>query len=110
MNTVDLHVHSNMSDGTLSPEECTAYAIEKGLSAYALTDHDTTAGIAAARKAAKGKSLKVIPGIELSTAYRGVEVHIVGLMIDEQNRDLLQYLNVCQDTAASEKSGNHPQI
>ncbi|RHP29468.1 PHP domain-containing protein [Lachnotalea sp. AF33-28] len=98
MNTVDLHVHSNMSDGTLSPEECTAYAIEKGLSAYALTDHDTTAGIAAARKAAKGKSLKVIPGIELSTAYRGVEVHIVGLMIDEQNRDLLQYLNVCQDT------------
>ena len=58
MNIVDLHVHSNKSDGSLSPAELVDYAIKKGLSAFALTDHDTTDGITEALEAAS-KPLKV---------------------------------------------------
>lgn len=50
---VDLHVHSTISDGTFTPEELVSYALQKGLSAFALTDHDTTDGISAAQKAAQ---------------------------------------------------------
>ena len=66
MKTVDLHVHSNKSDGSFSPEELVSYAIEKGLSAFALSDHDTTEGIEAAVQAAKGTGIEVIPAIEFS--------------------------------------------
>ena len=78
---IDLHVHSDCSDGTFTPEELTAYALKKNLHAFALTDHDTTAGIQRALKAASGTSLTVIPGIELSTEYQGRDVHILGLGI-----------------------------
>ena len=82
MNIVDLHVHSNKSDGSFSPTELVNYAIEKGLSAFALTDHDTTDGLDEAIEAAKGKDIEVIPGIEFSTEYEGKDIHIVGLYID----------------------------
>lgn len=101
MNIVDLHVHSNKSDGSLTPTELVQLAAEKGLSAFALTDHDTTDGIAEAlaaageynRKLADGtlpplssgicpRPLEVIPGIEFSTEYEGKDIHIVGLYID----------------------------
>ncbi|MDE7403872.1 MAG: PHP domain-containing protein, partial [Lachnospiraceae bacterium] len=82
MNIVDLHVHSNKSDGSLSPTQLVDYAVEKGLSAFALTDHDTTDGIEEALNAAKGKNIEVIPGIEFSTEYEGQDIHIVGLYID----------------------------
>lgn len=82
MNIVDLHVHSNKSDGSLSPTELVNYAIEKGLSAFALTDHDTTDGIEEALNAAEGKNIEVIPGIEFSSEYEGQDIHIVGLYID----------------------------
>lgn len=82
MNIVDLHVHSNKSDGSMSPTELVHYATEKGLSAFALTDHDTTDGIDEALNAAKGTSLTVIPGIEFSCEYEGKDIHIVGLYID----------------------------
>src|SRR5574344_9249 len=85
MKIVDLHVHSVCSDGTLTPSELVDYAIEKGLSAFALTDHDTTAGLDEALSYAKGKPIEVIPGIEFSTEYEGKDVHIVGLYIDYQN-------------------------
>lgn len=81
MKTIDLHVHSSCSDGTMTPRELTGYAIKKGLSAYALTDHDTTAGLSEAIAAARGTSLEVIPGIEFSTEYHGRDIHIVGLDI-----------------------------
>lgn len=84
-NSIDLHVHSSASDGTLTPSELTACAIKKGLRAYALTDHDTTDGIREAVQAAKGTSLEVIPGIELSAAWMGKDIHIVGLDIDYEN-------------------------
>lgn len=94
MNIVDLHVHSTKSDGTLTPTELVNYAIEKGLSAFALTDHDTTEGIEEAMSAAshhnealskgetKGLPLEIIPGIEFSTEYMGKDIHILGLYID----------------------------
>lgn len=95
---IDLHVHSNCSDGTYTPEELVAYALEKGLKAFALTDHDTTAGIARAQRAASGTGLELIPGIELSTEYKGKDIHILGLGIDPENAyfqdQLLRFQNV----------------
>lgn len=88
MKTVDLHVHSNKSDGSLSPSALVDLAREKGLSAFALTDHDTTEGLDeaiahAADIARSGTNApEVIPGIEFSTEYRGRDIHIVGLDID----------------------------
>ncbi|NBJ94413.1 Cof-type HAD-IIB family hydrolase [Parablautia muri] len=82
MNIVDLHVHSNKSDGSFTPTELVHYAIQKGLSAFALTDHDTTDGIDEAIEAAKGKNIEIIPGIEFSSEYEGKDIHIVGLYID----------------------------
>jgi len=79
---VDLHTHSNFSDGTYSPRELVSKAREEGLSAVALTDHDTTEGIEAAIKAGKEIGVEVIPGVELSCECYGEEVHVVGLFVD----------------------------
>ena len=96
---VDLHVHSDRSDGTLTPKELVDYAIEKGLSAFALTDHDCIDGIDEAfdyaktlRTLGKENVPEVIPGIELSTESDGVEVHVVGLYIDRHSGDFKRYL------------------
>ena len=83
--SIDLHTHSTESDGTLTPQELMYHAKEIGLSAIALTDHDTTNGIAKARSAAEKLGLELVPGIELSTDYQGQEVHILGYYIDENN-------------------------
>lgn len=82
---VDLHTHSTESDGTLTPEELVYAAKDAGLSAIALTDHDTAAGIEKAAEAAARSGIELVPGIELSTSYNGKEVHIVGLFIDPCN-------------------------
>lgn len=85
MRAVDLHVHSNKSDGSLTPAELAAYAKEKNLSAFALTDHDTTEGLKEAISAGEALGIRVIPGIEFSTEYKGKDIHIVGLFIDEDS-------------------------
>ncbi len=94
---IDLHVHSNHSDGTLSPEELVQLAVATGLSAFALTDHDTVSGIVKAKEAAKAVSgdsaLTVISGTEISAAYEKKDIHILGLFIDETNPVLLDALN-----------------
>ncbi len=95
---VDLHVHSTASDGTFTPTEVIAEAKRAGLSALALTDHDTTAGVKEAMFAAEKENIELIPGIELSTDYNGKEVHIVGLYIDVENKELIE------QTAAFRKS------
>ena len=119
---VDLHVHSNRSDGTMSPTELVDYAAEKGLSAFALTDHDTIDGLEEAMKHAEASANdaesfpeeqrtcceakssskaaskplptvpEIIPGIELSTDEKGQEVHVVGLFIDPKNEAFQEYL------------------
>lgn len=85
MNLIDLHVHSTFSDGTFTPEELVAYALKKQLSAFALTDHDTFEGIPEVMSAAEKTPLEIIAGIEFSTDYLGIDVHIVGLDIDCHN-------------------------
>ena len=92
MRPIDLHVHSNKSDGSNTPEELVQLAIAKDLSAFALTDHDTVDGIDAAlayaaRLRADGAANvpEVIPGIELSTEYYGKDIHLVGLYIDHNS-------------------------
>lgn len=92
MGFVDLHVHSTRSDGTLTPAELVDYAIEKGLSAIALTDHDTIDGLDEIVDYAIDKPVEVIPGIEYSTEYNKRDVHIVGLFIDYKAPVFLNYL------------------
>lgn len=85
---VDLHVHSTASDGTYTPAELVQLAVSAGLSAFALTDHDTIAGISEAKLAAADCGCEVISGVELSCDYNGREVHMVGLFIDETDPTL----------------------
>ncbi len=90
MKPVDLHTHSNKSDGSYTPTELVDYAIAKGLSAVALTDHDTIDGLTEAVSYAKtltqaGKpSVEVVPGIEFSTKHGERDVHVVGLYISHE--------------------------
>ncbi|MCM1495928.1 MAG: PHP domain-containing protein [Bacteroides sp.] len=92
MRYIDLHVHSNASDGTLTPREVVALAIEKNLAAIALSDHDTVKGVEEAIQAAKGSNLVVIPATELSCYYQGIEIHILGLFVDYKNPEFLEKL------------------
>ena len=89
---IDLHVHSTASDGTFSPSELVRYALSKGLSAFALTDHDSVAGLDEALEAANGTSLEVIKGIEFSTVWQSKDIHIVGLDIDPKHPDFKTHL------------------
>ncbi|SCN21683.1 error-prone DNA polymerase [Clostridium sp. N3C] len=78
----DLHLHTTASDGKLSPSELVNLAYKEGLNIIAITDHDTTEGIDDALLAAETLSIKVIPGIELSTQHNGETVHILGYFRD----------------------------
>lgn len=75
---IDLHSHTNRSDGTFTPEELVAEAIRVGLTALSITDHDTFTGYDAAVPFAKEAGLELICGIELSTRYQGGTVHLLG--------------------------------
>lgn len=85
MNNIDLHVHSNASDGTMSPSQVVELAARCRLSAIALTDHDTTTGIQEARQAAARAGIELVPGIEFSCVYQDTEIHILGLFIREED-------------------------
>lgn len=97
MDKVDLHVHSTKSDGSFTPCELVDYAIEKGLSAFALTDHDTTEGLDEALEYAKKLPVEVIPGVELSTEYMGRDIHIVGIDIDHHSPAFQKHLEEFQE-------------
>lgn len=94
MKTIDLHVHSTASDGTVSPTDLVAMAAALPLCAFALTDHDTTDGIDEARKAALSLpgAPEVVPGIELSTDFFGTDIHIVGLDLSYQDPAFQSFL------------------
>lgn len=98
MKFVDLHVHSNASDGTLTPSEVVQLAKKINLCAMALTDHDTVEGVAEAMAAGKENNIEVIPGVELSCAYISKEIHIVGLFVDCENTGFLDELTRLKET------------
>ena len=91
---IDLHTHSNYSDGELSPQQLVELANQCGVKALALTDHDNTEGIEAALSAAHSHDMTLIPGIEMSVAWMNREVHIVGLNIDHRSEQLQKKLKI----------------
>jgi predicted metal-dependent phosphoesterase TrpH len=80
--SVDLHTHSNFSDGVHSPAELIAEAVRRGVRTLALTDHDTLDGLPEAKTASANAGLEFIPGVELSTEIGPHEVHILGYFVD----------------------------
>lgn len=83
--TCDLHTHSVYSDGTYTPTELIDEAVRIGLSAIALTDHNTFGGINEFFGAAEGKDIEAIAGTEISVSYGGRELHLLGLFVPEES-------------------------
>lgn len=108
MHGVDLHTHSNISDGTLSPGELVSAAIQQGIHTLALTDHDTMDGLALAEQAAQGQDLKIISGVEISSQWsrpatkKSYSVHVVALNM--QNPASLQALLEQQKQIRAERA------
>lgn len=95
MKYVDLHVHTNVSDGTLTPTEVIELAVQKNLAAIAITDHDTIYGLKEATQAItaqkqKGHEIELIKGVEISAEYNKKDIHILGLLIDD-TMEVLQH-------------------
>ena len=88
MKYIDLHVHTTKSDGTAAPEEIAPLAKKAGLSAVAVTDHDTVDGIAAAAAAGEKCGVEIIPGIEFGTGWEHTEIHILGYLCDPGSPEL----------------------
>ena len=87
---VDLHTHTLASDGDLSPRDLVLRAAEHGVECLAVTDHDTCAGLAEAQAAADETGIQLVPGIELSTQWKGLGIHIVGLNFDPHHPVMLE--------------------
>lgn len=111
MGIIDLHTHSTASDGTLSPTGLINHAAAKGISVIALTDHDSTLGLAEAEQAAAqlpaSQELIFIPGIELSAAYKSRDIHILGYCIDPQHASLAE---IVRESLAERETRNHEMI
>jgi len=88
----DLHTHTNYSDGKFTPSELVRKAKSSGLNYLSITDHDNVDGLDEAIETGKEIGLEVIPGVELSSDYKGREVHILGYFFDYKNPELLEYL------------------
>jgi len=89
---VDFHTHSDCSDGVLPPAQLVERARGRGVDVLALTDHDTTAGLDAARAACETTGIRFVPGVELSATWRGQTIHLVGLQIDARQAGLQAHL------------------
>ncbi len=92
MKLIDLHVHSTASDGTASPRELAELALRQGLSAVAVTDHDTVLGYPELKEAGEELGIETVPGIEISTKFHRA-VHILGYYIDPHSPHLEPVLN-----------------
>lgn len=79
---IDLHCHSDVSDGALPPAEVARRAARAGVDVWALTDHDEVGGLGEAREAAAAEGMRFVPGVEISVTWRGGTIHVVGLGID----------------------------
>lgn len=95
---VDLHAHTTASDGLLTPAELVDLAIERGLSLLAITDHDSTEGVAPAIFHARGSSLEVWPGVEISTDVPNTEVHMLGYFVDPTHAPFQEALSHLRDS------------
>lgn len=98
---IDLHTHSTASDGTFKPNKIIAAAEDLGLTAVALTDHDTLDGIGPFMDAARRCRTRAIPGVEIACSWYGGSLHIVGLFVDPDDqplRDLLATVRQARDT------------
>jgi len=93
----DLHCHSIVSDGTLSPEELAIRAYQNGVQLWSLTDHDVLGGQARARLAAKNLGMSYLAGVEISISWMNQTVHIVGLGVDDRNTILEEGLRATRD-------------
>lgn len=92
MLNIDLHSHSTVSDGTLTPLQIAQRAHANGVDVWALTDHDEVGGIVAARQEATSLGLRFVAGVEISITWANATIHIVGLQIDETNPALIKGL------------------
>ena len=102
---IDLHCHSTVSDGLLSPEDLVAYAASKGVRVMALTDHDEVAGLARARAAAESLGIAFIDGVEISVTWKRRTLHIVGLRVNPQSPKLIaafEAVRIGRETRAKE--------
>lgn len=95
---VDLHLHTTASDGTLSPSELVHKAVSLELSALSITDHDSFGGIDEATAVAREHDIELIPGVELSSYYRGQDVHILGYFIDYRDPVLTERLRYLRES------------
>ncbi len=108
MQGIDLHTHSHISDGTLSPAQLVQAAIDASIQQLALTDHDSMHGIALARQAAQGQAIQIIQGVEISSQWsrastqKSFGVHIVAL--DMQNLEPIQTLLHHQQQLRAERA------
>ncbi len=90
---IDLHTHSNRSDGSLTPGDLVRRASASGVLVLALTDHDTIAGLDEARGAAAEAGIRLVPGVEISASWCGQAIHVLGLWIDPAARQLRERLD-----------------
>jgi len=97
---IDLHVHTTYSDGLLSPKEVVQYASEKELSVIAITDHDCVSGVAEAVSMGQEIGVEIIQGVEMSTSYNEINIHILGLMIDTEGKLLNDTLTLHSNALA----------
>lgn len=92
---IDLHTHSNFSDGTLSPKELILRAKGKGIDAIALCDHNTFDGLESFLKEAEKENIEAVAGIEISTEYKDIELHVVGLFVEKHHyKELFEMLEI----------------
>ncbi len=91
---IDLHTHSNCSDGALTPAELVARAAAAGVEVLALTDHDTVAGLTEADHSAGVHGLRLVPGVEISASWRAQAIHVLGLWIDPASAELRSVLEM----------------
>jgi 3',5'-nucleoside bisphosphate phosphatase len=94
---IDLHTHSNCSDGSLTPGELIARAAAAGVEVLALTDHDTVAGLEEAQHVACSSGLILVPGVEISAAWRAQTIHVLGLWIDPAAPELRRMLSAQEE-------------
>ena len=109
----DLHCHSTVSDGLLSPPDLVAHAAKRGVKVLALTDHDDLGGLQAAREAALQHGIQFVNGVEISVTWKRRTLHIVGLKIDINNGPLkiaLDKVRIGRDERAQEMGADLARV